>query len=51
VVSRVVADGTFAGRIWTYLTDIPQSVAEMTEEKAAATGRDRGSIPVPALPD
>jgi glycosyltransferase involved in cell wall biosynthesis len=35
VVSQVVADGGFAGRLWTYLTDIPQSVAAMTEEKAA----------------
>ena len=36
LVSEVVAEGAFAGRLWTYLTDIPQSVAEMTEEKAAA---------------
>ena len=35
VVSQVVADGGFAGRLWAYLTDIPQSVAAMTEEKAA----------------
>ncbi|MHC3468975.1 glycosyltransferase [Streptomyces sp. 7R007] len=32
LVSRVVADGAFDGRIWAYLTDIPQSAAEMTEE-------------------
>ncbi len=38
VVSQVVADGTFAGRLWTYLTDIPQSVAAMTHEKAAQLG-------------
>jgi len=35
MVSQVVADGGFAGRLWSYLTDIPQSVAGMTEEKAA----------------
>ena len=35
LVSRVVAGGAFAGRLWTYLTDIPQSIAAMTEEKAA----------------
>jgi glycosyltransferase involved in cell wall biosynthesis len=35
VVSRAVADGAFTGRLWTYLTDIPQSVAAMTDEMAA----------------
>jgi glycosyltransferase involved in cell wall biosynthesis len=35
VVSQVVADGALAGRLWTYLTDIPQSVAAMTDDKAA----------------
>ena len=35
VVSQVVAGGALAGRLWTYLTDIPQSVAAMTDEKAA----------------
>jgi glycosyltransferase involved in cell wall biosynthesis len=35
VVTQVVADGGFTGRLWSYLTDIPQSVAAMTEEKAA----------------
>jgi glycosyltransferase involved in cell wall biosynthesis len=38
VVSQVVADGAFAGRLWTYLTDIPQSVSGMTQEKAAELG-------------
>ncbi|MEU9449646.1 glycosyltransferase [Streptomyces sp. NPDC048277] len=32
LVRQVVADGAFEGRIWAYLTDIPQSPAEMTEE-------------------
>ncbi|MBT1090642.1 glycosyltransferase [Streptomyces sp. Tu102] len=31
LVTRIVADGLFDGRIWAYLTDIPQSAAEMTE--------------------
>jgi glycosyltransferase involved in cell wall biosynthesis len=35
VVSTAAATGAFAGRLWTYLTDIPQSVATMTQEKAA----------------
>ncbi|WP_409474386.1 glycosyltransferase [Streptomyces sp. HC307] len=35
LVARVVADGRFEGRIWAYLTDIPQSAAEMTEEARA----------------
>jgi glycosyltransferase involved in cell wall biosynthesis len=39
VVSAVVADGAFGGRLWTYLTDIPQSIATMTEEKAAELNR------------
>jgi glycosyltransferase involved in cell wall biosynthesis len=30
-VTQVVADGAFDERIWAYLTDIPQSAAEMTE--------------------
>ncbi|RPE38439.1 glycosyltransferase involved in cell wall biosynthesis [Streptomyces sp. Ag109_O5-1] len=32
LVRQVVADGAFEGRIWAYLTDIPQSPAEMTEQ-------------------
>lgn len=32
LVAQVVADGAFDGRIWAYLTDIPQSAAHMTEE-------------------
>jgi len=32
LVSRVVADGAFDGRIWAYLTDFPQSPAEMTDQ-------------------
>jgi len=31
-VAEVVAEGTFGKRIWTYLTDIPQSIPEMTTE-------------------
>jgi glycosyltransferase involved in cell wall biosynthesis len=31
-VSRIVADGHFGGRVWAYLTDIPQSAVEMTED-------------------
>ena len=32
IVSQVVTDGTFSGRLWTYLTDIPQSIPAMTAE-------------------
>ncbi|MEU9335731.1 glycosyltransferase [Streptomyces sp. NPDC048290] len=39
LVSRVVADGRFDGRIWAYLTDIPQSAAELTEEARAELTR------------
>ncbi|MBZ9640267.1 glycosyltransferase [Streptomyces sp. PSKA30] len=39
LVARVVADGRFEGRIWAYLTDIPQSAAEMTEEARAELAR------------
>ncbi|MGK5529916.1 glycosyltransferase family 1 protein [Streptomyces sp. URMC 129] len=39
LVAQVVTDGRFDGRIWAYLTDIPQSAAEMTEEAAADLGR------------
>jgi glycosyltransferase involved in cell wall biosynthesis len=35
LVSAVVADGDFRGRLWTYLTDIPQSIPEMTPESAS----------------
>jgi glycosyltransferase involved in cell wall biosynthesis len=34
LVCRVVDDGGFEGRLWTYLTDIPQSVAAMDPERA-----------------
>ena len=32
LVDRVVADDAFRGRLWTYLTDIPQSIPEMTPD-------------------
>ena len=38
-VRKIVENGGFDGRIWTYLTDIPQSLAEMTDEIAADLGR------------
>ncbi|GAB2860094.1 glycosyltransferase family 4 protein [Streptomyces deserti] len=39
VVTRLVADGAFDGRIWAYLTDIPQSAAEMSEAVRTDLGR------------
>ncbi|HZC41184.1 MAG TPA: glycosyltransferase family 1 protein [Streptosporangiaceae bacterium] len=39
VVSRVTADGSFDGRIWAYLTDIPQSVPDLSDQRAAELGR------------
>jgi glycosyltransferase involved in cell wall biosynthesis len=39
VVSLAAAGGAFDGRLWAYLTDIPQSVAAMTEDKAAELAR------------
>jgi glycosyltransferase involved in cell wall biosynthesis len=38
VVSQVVAGGAVDGRLWAYLTDIPQSVPDLTDDKAAALG-------------
>jgi glycosyltransferase involved in cell wall biosynthesis len=32
LVDAVVSDGDLRGRLWTYLTDIPQSIPEMTPE-------------------
>ncbi|MEU2621357.1 glycosyltransferase [Streptomyces sp. NPDC007157] len=32
LVKQIVGDGHFHGRVWAYLTDIPQSPAEMTEQ-------------------
>ncbi|HEY0716363.1 MAG TPA: glycosyltransferase family 1 protein [Streptosporangiaceae bacterium] len=32
LVDQVVTDDHFRGRLWTYLTDIPQSIPEMTPE-------------------
>jgi hypothetical protein len=32
LVSQVVTDKAFRGRLWTYLTDIPQSIPEMTPD-------------------
>jgi glycosyltransferase involved in cell wall biosynthesis len=31
-VAQIVKDGTFSKRLWTYLTDIPQSIPDMTTE-------------------
>ncbi|MEU6200086.1 glycosyltransferase [Streptomyces sp. NPDC047061] len=39
LVKQIVGDGAFEGRIWAYLTDIPQSPAEMTEEARADLAR------------
>jgi glycosyltransferase involved in cell wall biosynthesis len=39
VAARIVADGAFTGRLWAYLTDIPQSVPSMTDAAAASLGR------------
>ena len=39
VIRKVVDNGGFDGRIWTYLTDIPQSLAAMTEDIAADLAR------------
>jgi glycosyltransferase involved in cell wall biosynthesis len=39
VVRRVVEDGAFNGRAWTYLTDIPQSLVALTEHDCAELGR------------
>lgn len=38
-VQKVVENGGFNGRIWTYLTDIPQNLTAMTAEIAADLGR------------
>ncbi|MBA4864723.1 glycosyltransferase [Streptomyces sp. PSKA54] len=39
LVTRIVADRAFAGRIWAYLTDIPQSAPEMTEDARSQLAR------------
>ena len=39
VVRQVVADGRFAGRLWVYLTDIPQHVGDLTAESMAELAR------------
>ena len=39
VAARIVADGAFTGRLWAYLTDIPQSVPSMTDAAAVSLGR------------
>jgi glycosyltransferase involved in cell wall biosynthesis len=39
VVRRAIQDGSCDGRLWTYLTDIPQSVPAMTPKIAEELGR------------
>ncbi|MGE5134031.1 MAG: glycosyltransferase family 1 protein [Gemmatimonadota bacterium] len=39
LVSQVVAGGSLNGRLWTYLTDIPQSVPDLTDARAAELAR------------
>ena len=43
LVDAVVSDGDFRGRLWTYLTDIPQSIPEMTPESASWLAEVAGS--------
>ena len=38
-LERMVEDGGFAGRIWSYLTDIPQAVTEVTGDSIDRLGR------------
>ncbi|MFC0036936.1 glycosyltransferase [Actinomadura rayongensis] len=38
-IAAKLAAGPLAGRLWTYLTDIPQSAPEMSPAKAAELGR------------
>ncbi len=38
VIPAVVRGGTFDGRIWTYLTDIPQTVTQVTPEAVEQLG-------------
>lgn len=51
VVRRLVADGAFDGRIWAYLTDIPQSPAGMTETARADLARIMRLLPPHPVPD
>lgn len=43
LVSGAVASGAFDGRLWTYLTDVPQAVPAMTEDHAKELARIAGS--------
>ncbi len=43
LVSAVVEDGAFDGRIWAYLTDIPQSAATFGPDDEAELGRIAGA--------
>ena len=50
-LERLVDDGGFDGRIWSYLTDVPQAVTEMTPETTERLEPDRDGVPTRALPD
>jgi glycosyltransferase involved in cell wall biosynthesis len=39
VLERLVDDGGFDGRIWSYLTDVPQNLAEVTAQTTETLGR------------
>jgi hypothetical protein len=43
LVDAVVSDGDFRGRLWTYLTDIPQSIPEMTPDAVSWLAEVAGS--------
>ena len=51
LVSAAARDGSFDGRLWSYLTDVPQAVPAVTPQGRRGPHGHREGVAVPAVPD
>ena len=51
LVYQVVTDDDFRGRLWAYLTDIPQSIPAMTPDAVSWLAGVAKAVAVRAVPD
>ena len=51
LVSAAARDGAFDGRLWSYLTDVPQAVPAVTPKAAEDLTDHRQGVALPAVPD
>ncbi len=51
VATLLARDPAFSGRLWTYLTDIPQSVVDLDSGDRGQSDRDRRVVAIAPMPD